>query len=113
MYRTIVAHYEAKVIPSRGHRTGGRSGGISSAVSISDINGRLGFRAQHGKSSDGKSTRTWTFSVDGNECAIWDYKGHRWSTSGPKWVFEALFGNDYERDVYPGSTRIEKLDVPA
>lgn len=40
---------------------------------------------------------SWRFVVDGKECAIWDYRGARWSGYGPKECFDALgikiFGN--------------------
>lgn len=53
-----------------------------------------------GKASVGKTFRrdddpskvkfSWEFVVNGKECAIWDYKGTRWSGYGPKECFEAL-----------------------
>jgi len=39
-----------------------------------------------------KVRHSWQFSADGVPCAIWDYKGSRWSTFGPKEVFVKLFG---------------------
>lgn len=37
----------------------------------------------------------WTFTADGHECCIWDYKRCKWSCFGPAHVFEELFGVDY------------------
>lgn len=45
--------------------------------------------------SDGKVTLEWRFTVDGKPCAIWDYKGARWSTWGDGGTLAALFP-DYE-----------------
>lgn len=43
---------------------------------------------------------SWHFRVNGQDCAIWDYKGGArhglWSTFGPAEVFTALFGWRYE-----------------
>lgn len=35
---------------------------------------------------------SWGFTYKGEQCGIWDYKGSRWSTYGPHWVFAELFG---------------------
>lgn len=37
-----------------------------------------------------KTNYEWHFTYKGNSCGIWDYKGDRWSGSGPKWCFEEL-----------------------
>lgn len=48
---------------------------------------------------DGKVLHEWTFTADGVECAIWDWKGSSYgrqhSTFGPNQVFAVLFGTDY------------------
>lgn len=49
-------------------------------------------------SSDGKVTLEWSFKADGHHCGIWDYRGARFSTYGPNYIFKALFGESYEND---------------
>ena len=95
------------VKPSRTRRGGGRTGGLNSSLSVSDINNALGFRAQH-RNGD-KSTRCWSFVFDNNVCEIWDYKGYRWSTGGPHHVFKSIFGDKYTADRYPGKLDIEVI----
>lgn len=101
---------EARIIPSRERSAYGRTGGLNSVLSINDINAALGFRAQQNKpSSDNKTTRCWTFTVNGISCSIWDYKGYRWSTSGPHYILQAIFGENYTADVYPGVGKAIKV----
>ena len=49
---------------------------------------------------DSKVTHFWSYTVDGQEVAIWDYKGARWSYYGDRALLERLFGKDV---VQPGS----------
>ena len=46
-----------------------------------------------------KVENSWGFTVDGEPCAIWDYRGshhsNSWSTFGPSDVFVKLFGKCY------------------
>lgn len=39
-----------------------------------------------------KVTYSWAYLVDGEEVAIWDYKGIRWSYYGPHHIMDQLFG---------------------
>ena len=59
----------------------------------------LGHKNNIGPSGDGKVTMEWRFYADGNECAIWDYKGSaqdkQFSCYGPANIFKSLFGGDY------------------
>lgn len=74
----------------------GKNWSLDSGLSVGDIDKILG----NGKAAAGKAFRrdddpykvkfSWAFLVDGKECAIWDYKGARWSGYGPKECFEAL-----------------------
>jgi hypothetical protein len=45
-----------------------------------------------------KVVHSWSFTVDGQACAVWDYKGSHlhdtFSFFGPKHVFVELFGQD-------------------
>jgi hypothetical protein len=50
------------------------------------------------RSADGKVTREWSFKTDGHHCGIWDYRGARFSTFGPDFVFKTLFGEAYRPD---------------
>lgn len=73
-----------------------KSWSLDSRLRPGDIDKILG----NGKAAAGKAFRrdddpskvkfSWAFLVDGKECAIWDYKGTRWSGYGPKECFEAL-----------------------
>lgn len=74
----------------------GKSWSLDSSLSVGDIDKILG----NGKATAGKAFRrdddpdkvkfSWAFLVDGKECAIWDYKGTRWSGYGPRECFDAL-----------------------
>ena len=39
-----------------------------------------------------KVTYSWAYTVDGQEVAIWDYKGCRWSYYGDTEALKKLFG---------------------
>lgn len=45
---------------------------------------------------DGKSVAIWEFTVNGKECAVWDYKGShksgKWSAYGPTELLKQIFG---------------------
>lgn len=38
-----------------------------------------------------KVENSWGFTIDGERCGIWDYKGSRWSTYGPNEKIKKLF----------------------
>lgn len=40
-----------------------------------------------------KVTHSWSYIVDGEHVAIWDYKGHRWSYDGKYSTMVKLFGD--------------------
>jgi hypothetical protein len=66
------------------------TGNIDSGYTVADINRILGFKPNV-KDDPYKVRHSWGFKADGKECGIWDYKGSRWSTYGPKAVFNQLF----------------------
>ncbi len=70
-----------------------RTGSLSSKLPVKKIVSVLGFAANVEDDPD-KVKHSWGFTVDGEECAIWDYKGSRWSTFGPKEAFVKLFGSE-------------------
>lgn len=74
------------------HRTG-----TLKEVTVADISRVLGFEANIEDDPD-KVENSWGFTVDGERCAIWDYKGshtyNSFSTFGPREVFEQLFGKE-------------------
>lgn len=85
------------------HRTGGLAG-----LTIEQINDKLGFQPNIADDPE-KVTASWGFAATDDqsithECGIWDYKGsaraRRFSTYGPKEVFDNLFSVHYhhERD---------------
>ena len=69
-----------------------RTGSINPNYTVEDINRILGF-APNVQDDPDKVENSWGFTVNGVQCGIWDYKGARWSTFGPKEVFNKLFPN--------------------
>ncbi len=67
-----------------------RQGRLPSTLTVADITKRLGFKPMLG-SPDGKCAYTWSFKFDGVLCAVWDYRGARWSAGGPAPMLLALF----------------------
>lgn len=67
-----------------------RTGSIDSAYTVREINEILGFRPNV-QDDPGKVKHSWGFTVDGQRCGIWDYRGGRWSVFGPQEVFDVLF----------------------
>lgn len=68
-----------------------RMGTLNGALTVTDINNVLGFEPNI-DDDPSKVKYSWGFEADGVHCGIWDYKGVRWSTYGPKEIFEKLFG---------------------
>lgn len=78
-----------------------QTGRLDPTTSASSITKITGGRKPLGPSWDGKVAKYWAFLVerpDGtrHECAVWDYRGAKWSTSGPDDVFAYLFGTRYQ-----------------
>jgi hypothetical protein len=75
------------------HRTGSLHG-----ITYNDIYDRLGFPSNV-MDDEAKVAYSWGFTVDGRDCAIWDWKGSHnrkiWSVYGPTEVFDKLFGKAY------------------
>ena len=83
-----------------GARYGSRTGTLDGNLSDAEITKILGFEPERYGADAGKVTIRWRFKarVDGgpvSQCAIWDYKGARFSTGGASEVFNALFGQKY------------------
>lgn len=70
-----------------------RTGSLSSELSVEDINTILGFPPNVQDDPD-KVKYSWGFTIDGVRCGIWDYRGGRWSTFGPREAFVKVFGED-------------------
>lgn len=68
------------------------TGSIDSRYTVREITRILGF-GPNVQDDPVKVKHSWGFNVDGQPCGIWDYKGSRWSTFGPKSVFDSLFPN--------------------
>lgn len=66
-----------------------KQGRLSGWLTEKDISNALGFEPNSVGDED-KVTREWTFKYGVHECAIWDYKGARWSFYGPVDVFVNL-----------------------
>lgn len=73
-----------------------RTGSLSGELTVKDIENVLGFPANCDDDTD-KVKFSWGFKADGVHCGIWDYKGFRWSTYGPREVFMELFGESNVR----------------
>lgn len=93
----------ATFTPSKGIKPIDKAGayrtGTLTATSYEQICQVLGFPPNVEDDPD-KVKYSWGFSVDGVECAIWDYyssyKQNVWSLYGPKDVLKKLFGNNVE-----------------
>lgn len=68
-----------------------KTGSLPSSITVERINRVLGFAPNVDDDPD-KVEYSWSFLVDGEHCAIWDYRGVRWSTYGPSEIFFELFG---------------------
>ena len=66
------------------------TGHLSSSLTAEDISLVLGFSSNCRDDTD-KVKLSWGFKVNGVAFGIWDYKGTRWSTFGPKPVLAVLF----------------------
>lgn len=75
------------------HRTG-----TLRDVTAGEIEEKLGF-APNVEDDPYKVTVSWAFTVDGEFCAIWDYKGSldfgQVSTYGPEAALRKVFGDKY------------------
>jgi len=80
------------------HKTG-RIVGLSKA----EIDRILGFKPNVAD-DPGKVKHSWGFNVQGNDCAVWDWKGsHKlkeWSAYGPDSVLREVFGTSYVSGAY-------------
>jgi hypothetical protein len=51
-----------------------------------------------------KVKHSWAFNVQGNDCAVWDWKGshklREWSAYGPDAVLRKVFGTSYMSRAY-------------
>lgn len=69
-------------------------GRLSAALTADQITNVIGW-ASNPRDTDGeKVTHCWRFLANRQQCAIWDYRGERWSFYGPRAVFVELFGAD-------------------
>ena len=74
-----------------------RTGSIQNAT-VELISRKIGIKPSKVESGDGKVTRSWWFSVDGERFAIWDYKGSakfgQFSFYGQRDVMMKIFGSE-------------------
>lgn len=73
-----------------------KTGSLSDRLTVADITAKLGFGPNVADDPD-KVTASWGFKVDGEWCGIWDYKGWRWSTWGPRSALAKVFGEENVR----------------
>ena len=69
-----------------------KTNSIDEDVTYDDIVKILGFPPNVADDPD-KVTASWTFTVAGKICAIWDYRGSRWSAYDPDFVLHLVFGD--------------------
>lgn len=97
-------------------------GRLSAALTPEQITNVIGWASNPGDTDGGdKVEYCWRFLANRHQCAIWDYRGARWSFYGPRSVFVELFGETavetaaqhVERvgtvrpiDGYPGETEV-------
>lgn len=79
------------------HKTGSING-----LMEADITKKLGLKPKRwGKNEgDGKVAYEWSFTANGEECAIWEWKGlgrtGSHSAFGPSHVLREIFGHNYK-----------------
>lgn len=78
------------ITPTEGYISSHKMWSLPPTLSVRDIEAKLPGIEDKGRSGDDKCLHTWDFLADGQPCAIWDYKGSRWSAFGPRKVFEDL-----------------------
>lgn len=85
-----------------GHVSSHKTGSIA-GLTKEEIVRRLGFEPNVADDAD-KVEHSWAFTVQGKECAVWDWKGsHRlrsWSAYGPTEVMREVFGNHYSQGAW-------------
>lgn len=85
---------EAKRIKPKRNIASHKTGSLSDKLSFNDIVATLGFKPNC--DDDGYKVKySWGFTIDGEPCAIWDYKDARWSTFGPREKFVEIFGEEF------------------
>jgi hypothetical protein len=81
----------------------GRTGTLTSTLTVKDITKILGFGPNVEDDPD-KVKHSWGFAVKVGKTTkkfgVWDYKGCRWSTDGDPVVLTEIFGADYSPDSW-------------
>lgn len=80
----------APLIRPVAHGTTHKTCTLPGTLSPQQISERLGF-TPNTEDDSGKVTHCWSFAVNGSKCAIWDYKGFRWSAYDPNRVLSIVF----------------------
>lgn len=87
----VVKNPPPKITPAFEDICSHKTGSLPSKLSKKQITDRLGVEPDTEGSADGKVTSQWNFFVNGQPCAIWDYKGSKWSTFDPDNVLKLVF----------------------
>ena len=69
-----------------------KTGSLPHTISLAQIVAVLG--PSNISDDEDKVTHSWGFTIDGELCGIWDFKGTRWSTFGPVDKILELLGED-------------------
>ena len=79
------------ILPAHDCAASYRQGRLPATLTADRITAVLGVEPSADFDED-KVSCQWDFTVDGQRCAIWDYRGQRWSTFGPQELLGAVFG---------------------
>jgi hypothetical protein len=92
--KQVIPEYGVVIKPVQYFVQSSRTGKLV-GVTAADIINILGFKPNTQDDPD-KVVNSWSFTLDGVDCAIWDYKGshlyHEFSTFGPSDLFKKVFG---------------------
>jgi len=94
--KLVVEERDARITPHPDSIGTYRQGGLRPDIAPETIDRVIGGDCRVPDDAQ-KVKHSWQFNFDGTPCAIWDYKGARWSTFGPAAVFATLFGSDSVR----------------
>jgi hypothetical protein len=67
-----------------------KTGSLPHSLTLEQITTRLGFTPNHADDRE-KVTHCWHFTVNDAPCAIWDYRGAKWSVYDPNCVLDLVF----------------------
>jgi hypothetical protein len=85
-----VANKAPLIAPVKGYVSSHKQWSLDSKLTPNDIAVALKRKVRKNPKENYKVDYRWEFTVDGEECAIWDYYGTRWSAYGSREAFRKL-----------------------